>query len=146
MMLSKWDNNDIWPYVNNKYVRSISKGGNIYYTDDFYSDMYHKMKVERMTAVNAYAALGFNIEMLSEARAMSAGTRAIQRMEKKAPFANNIADYDSSKPFEEMMRSYINGNIKKEDLYANMAARLIYLEEMHKVLKKTASQLDADQK
>lgn len=138
--------NEIWNYVNPQYVKSISKNGDIYYTDTFYNELANKMKVEGMSAVEAYSAMGFNTRVLSEARAMSAGTRAIQRMEKRIPFANNVADYDSSKPFEEMMNSYINGSIKKEDLYANMAARLIYLEEMHKVLKKTTSQLETDQK
>jgi len=137
---------EIQPYVNPDYVKSITIDGDIYYTDGFYADMYHKMKVEGMKAVDAYAALGFDIEVLTEARATSAGTRAIHRMEKKAPFSKNIADYDSGKSFEEMMNSYVNGSIKKEDLYANMAARLIYLEEMHKVLKKTASKYKVDQK
>lgn len=145
-MVSEGKDNDVWYYVNHKYVKTISKDGNIYYTDDFYSDMYHKLKAEKMTAVNAYAALGFNTEMLSEARAYCAAARAIQRMEKKAPFVNNIADYDAETSFEEMMTRYANGSLKKEDLYANMATRLIYLEEMYKTVKKKAAQFKADQK
>ena len=145
-MANEEKDNAIWRYVNHKYVRSIAKNGDIYYTDEFYSEMYHKMADEHMSAMKAYAALGFNTEMLSESRAASAGTRAFQRMEKKEPFVNNPADYDSGTTFEEMIMRFSKGNMDKDDLYANMAARLIYLEEMQKALKKTISKCKVDRK
>lgn len=132
--------------INPQYVKTIAFNGDIYYTDDFYEAMYHKMKIENHTAVDAYRLLGFNTDLLTNARALSAGTRAIHRMEKKKAFDKNPADYDSEIPFEQMMAKYVNGSIKKEDLYANMAARLILLEEMQNGLKKTLLQYHEKEK
>ena len=131
---------DLWAYVNPQYVKSIAQNGDIWYTDGFYEELAHKIKDEGMTSVQAYAALGFNTHVLSEARAYCAGKRALQRMEKKTPFADNIADFDSGRSFEDMMSRYFNGDLTEKDLYANMAARLIYLEEMYKALKKTITE------
>lgn len=126
-------------HVNPKYVKSIAQNGDIYYTDEFYETMYQKTEREGLTAVEAYGSLGFNTQVLTEARANSARTRAIRRMEKKGVFEKNPAAYDSDTTFEQMMERYVKGEIDKDDLYANMAARLIVLEEIHKGLKKTIS-------
>jgi len=44
------------------------------------------------------------------------------------------------------MSRYLNGSMTREELYANMAARLIVLEEIHKELKKTISSLPGEKK
>ena len=126
-------------HVNPQYVKSIAQNGDIYYTDAFYEAMYDKTEREGLTAVEAYKSLGFDTQALTEARAFSARARAKQRMEKKKVFAKNPARYDSDTTFEQMMHKYVNGEIDRDDLYANMASRLIVLEEMQKGLKKTIS-------
>ena len=124
-------------HVNPRYVKSIAQNGDIYYTDEFYEAMYEKTGREGLTAVEAYNALGFDTQALTEARAFSARARAIQKMEKKKAFAKNPAAYDSDTTFEQMMSKYINGEMDRDDLYANMASRLIVLESLQKGLKKT---------
>ena len=124
-------------YANHPYVRIIANNGNIYYTEEFYSAMYEKIKGENMTYVEAYNALGFDTAVLTEARANSAGTRAVKMMEKKKLFEKSPADFDSDTTFEEMVKKCVSGEMTRDELYANMAARLIVLEEMNKTLKKT---------
>lgn len=124
-------------YVNPKYVRTIAQNGDIYYTDEFYEATYENTERKGMTAVESYSSLGFNTQFLTEARANGARLRAIRRMEKKSAFEKNIASYDSDTTFEQMMARYVKGEIDRDDLYANMAARLIVLEEIQRGLKKT---------
>ncbi len=124
-------------YVGHPYVRLVAKNGDLYYTDEFYSAMYEKISQDGMNYVEAYNALGFDTNVLTEARANSAGTRAVKKMSNKKFFEKNPADYDSDTSFEEMMRKCANGEMSRDDLYANMAARLIVLETMNNALKKT---------
>lgn len=133
-------------YVNPKYVKSIAQNGDIYYTDDFYEATYENTERGGMTAVESYNSLGFNTQVLTEARAYAARTRAIRRMDKKRAFEKNIAAYDSDTTFEQMISKYVKGEISRDDLYANMAARLIVLEEIHKGLKKTISSFPGEKK
>ena len=133
-------------YANHPYVKTIAKNGDIYYTDEFYAAMYEKITKESMTYVEAYNALGFDTSVLTEDRAYSAGKRAVQRARNRRAFERNPAEFDSDTPFEEMMSRYLNGSMTREELYANMAARLIVLEEIHKELKKTISSLPGEKK
>ena len=126
----------LWEHVKPEYVRTIATNGDIYYTEEFYYEMNKLMEEQGLTAVEAYTALGFDTDFLIVARANSAGTRATKKAANRKLFEKNIADYDSDTTFEEMLKRYHNGEITKEDLYANMAARLIVLEEMQKELKK----------
>lgn len=133
-------------YVNPKYVRTIAQNGDIYYTDEFYEATYENTERKGMTAVESYSSLGFNTQFLTEARANAARMRAIRRMEKKSAFEKNIASYDSDTTFEQMMARYVKGEIDRDDLYANMAARLIVLEEIQRGLKKTVSSYNGTKK
>lgn len=121
----------------NRYVRFVAKNGDLYYTDDFYPAMYEKITQEGMSYVEAYRALGFDTDVLTEARANSAGTRAVKKMANKKFFDKNPADYDSDTTFADMMKKCASGEMSRDDLYANMAARLIVLESMNDTLKKT---------
>jgi len=136
----------IMAYAGHPYVKTIAKNGDIYYTDEFYTAMYEKITKESMTYVEAYNALGFETSILTEDRAYSAGKRAVQRARNRRAFERNPAEFDSDTPFEEMMSRYLNGSMTREELYANMAARLIVLEEIHKELKKTISSLPGEKK
>lgn len=127
---------EIMAYAGHRYVRLIAKNGDFYYTDDFYSAMYEKITQGNMSYVEAYNALGFDTEVLTEARANSAGTRAVKRMKNRKLFEKSPADFDSDTTFEEMVKKCVDGDMSREELYANMAARLIVLEEMNKALKK----------
>ena len=130
-------------YENHQYVRLIANNGNFYYTDDFYAAMHEKITQDNMTYVEAYRALGFDTDVLTEARANSAGMRAVKKMANKKYFEKNPADYDSDTTFEEMIRKCEAGQMSREELYANMASRLIVLESMHETLKKnTQSKLE----
>ena len=131
---------DNMAYVGHPYVRTVASNGDLYYTDEFYSAMYEKITRDGMTYVEAYNALGFNTAILTEARANAAGTRAVKMIQKKKLFEKNIADYDSDTPFDEMVRKCLAGEMTRDELYANMAARIIVLEEVNKeLLKKTKS-------
>ncbi len=123
-------------YGNHKYVSSITKEGNIYYTDAFYSEMAEMMDVKNMTAVEAYQALGFDTSILSEARANSAGTRALKKRHTFKIFEKNPADFNSSTTFEEMVHKCALGEMTRDELYANMASRLIILEAERDSFKK----------
>ena len=136
----------IMAYAGHPYVKTIAKNGDIYYTDEFYAAMYEKITKESMTYVEAYNALGFDTSILTEDRAYSAGKRAVQRARNRRAFERNPAEFDSDTPFDEMMSRYLNGSMTREELYANMAARLIVLEEIHKELKKTISSLPGEKK
>ena len=124
-------------YEGHRYVRLIAKNGDFYYTDDFYPAMYDKITNGNMSYVEAYRSLGFDTHVLTEARANSAGTRAVKKMANKKFFEKNPADYDSDTTFEEMVLKCAKGEMSRDDLYANMAARLIVLETMNDTLKKT---------
>ena len=102
-------------YVNPKYVKSIAQNGDIYYTDDFYEATYENTERGGMTAVESYNSLGFNTQVLTEARAYAARTRAIRRMDKKRAFEKNIAAYDSDTTFEQMIR------IDTEDVFVGIS-------------------------
>lgn len=123
-------------YETNKYVRLIARNGDFYYTDDFCLAMYNKITQEGMNYVEAYNALGFDTNVLTLARANCAGARAVKKMANKKFFEKNPADYDSDTPFWEMVSKCSKGEMGREDLYANMAARLIVLETMNETLKK----------
>ena len=133
-------------HVNPKYVKSIAQNGDIYYTDEFYEAMYKKTEQENLSSVEAYNSLGFDTQILTEARAHAARIRAIRKREKKKAFEKNPAAYDSDTTFEQMMERYTKGEMSRDDLYANMAARLIVLEEIHKGLKKTISSFPEEKK
>ncbi len=77
--------------------------------------------------VEAYNELGFDTSILSEDRANSAGKRAM-KPDPRLAFEKDISKYDASIPFEEMLIKWKNGEMDRDDLYANMAARLIMQE------------------
>lgn len=117
-----------------QYVKSISKDGNIQYTDAFYDAMREQINSGK-SHVEAYNELGFDTNILSEARANCAGTRAM-KPKAEVPFSKDISKYDANITFEEMLIKWKNKKMDKEDLYANMAARLIVLDNMNSGLKK----------
>lgn len=135
----------VMSYAGHRYVRLVAKNGDLYYTDDFYSAMYEKITRDGMNYVEAYNALGFDTSVLTEARANCAGARAVKKMANKRFFEKNPADYDSDTSFEEMIKKCARGEMSRDDLYANMAARLIVLETMNNTLKKT-KQSDPEKK
>lgn len=116
-------------YARTSYVSLIAKNGDIRYTALFYRDMYAQIQSGK-SYVQAYNALGFDTKILSESRANCAGMRAVERAKNPKPFDNKIEDYDSDITFWEMMKKYESGEYDREDLYANMASRLIVMETM----------------
>lgn len=112
------------------YVEKIARNGDIYYTKSFYMDMKEKLEAGQ-TAVEAYNSLGFDTKILTEARANSAGTRAAKMESEPIFFKKDIAAYDSSVTFEQMLKRFEAKEIDADDLYANMASRMIVLETLY---------------
>ncbi len=123
-------------YENHKYVKYVTVEGTLVYTEEFYKLMAEKMTEGNMTAVEAYESLGFDTKILSEARANCAGTRAMQKRFKIKLFEKNPAEFNSRTTFEEMVLKCTRGEMTPDELYANMAARLILLESEVDILKK----------
>lgn len=107
----------------NDYVEEY-RSGRLVYTKKFYQDMHAKIQSGK-TYVQAYKALGFDVEALGEDRANAAGKRAEQMAEDGTLNKARIGDYRGDIPLKQMQ------DLKKMDLDGYMAyleGRCIYLE------------------
>ncbi len=121
-------------FSDNPYVESVTSKG-IQYTRSFYAKMYELMEKKGMTAIAAYTALGFDVEILGKDRANSAGRHAKEMAASSFGFTVNPANYDGSIPSSKMDFS----NMTMEEIYAYMQARIHYTEALLDVIKKNKS-------
>lgn len=104
----------------NPYVETWRKG-RLVYTREFYRDMYDRID-HGMTYVQAYAALGFNVEALGKERANSAGQRAVKMKEDGTLYKISPGDFDGTIPMAQMK------DLSPEERLAYLEARCMYLE------------------
>lgn len=102
------------------YVETWRKG-RLVYTREFYRDMYDRID-HGMTYVQAYAALGFNVEALGTDRANAAGKRAVKMKEDGTLYKISPGDFDGTIPMAQMK------DLTPEERLAYLEARCMYLE------------------
>lgn len=112
----------------NDYVDSFRKG-RLVYVKEFYQDMYKNIHDRHMTYVEAYKALGFNVDELGTDRANAAGKRARQMAKDGTLYKVGPGDFDGTVPMEKMK------NLKGEELTAYLQARCMWLETALEVEK-----------
>ena len=88
-----------------------------------------------MTYVQAYKALGFNVDVLGTDRANACGKRAVKMAEEGKLNTVKPSSYDGSVPLEKM------GPMTLEEKAAYLEARTIYLETLVEAKKKWLSEL-----
>ncbi len=118
--------------LDNPFIYAIH-GKRIFYTKDFYIAMYKKVHDEKMTAIQAYEALGFPVARLGTERARQAAKNAMAKAEKNELFTTDPASYDGSIPLEQM------GPLNPSELCAYLTARCTYLESLVEAQKKIPS-------
>ena len=124
---------EIWEQMDNEFIADYRKG-RIVYSKDFYIAMYKKIQAG-MTYVQAYKALGFNVDVLGTDRANACGKRAVKMAEEGKLNTVKPSSYDGSVPLEKM------GPMTLEEKAAYLEARTIYLETLVEAKKKWLSEL-----
>jgi hypothetical protein len=120
----------------NIYVEKINEQtGKIFYTKQFFIDLYKQLEIGELTAVQAYSKLGFEVEQLGKTRAEQAAKKAREKA-KKNQLRIKMSDFDGSIPREEM------GELTEEEELAYFKARTFYLEKVNMFLKKTSALLE----
>lgn len=122
--------------LDNPFVESYSNG-RITYSRDFHVALYKRIHDDGMTYVQAYRALGFDVDALGENRANAAGRRVMRLAASGRLGAADPASYDGSVPREAM------GQLAPEEELAYLRARNTYLETVIEVQKKLPSILAA---
>lgn len=122
-------------FLDNDYVKQIC-GSKIFYTPDFYIDMYKLITLEKKSYVEAYSALGFDVSKLGKSRAEQAGKNAMKKAEKNKLFTIDPSMYDGTVPLREMP------DLKPEEMLAYLKARTMYLEAVVETQKKIRSALE----
>ena len=117
--------------LNNKYVYSVHEN-KIFYTPQFYEEMYDRMAVKHMTAVEAYESLGFKVDELGVNRADQAGKHAKERHDRNASKGPDFGEYDGSAAIEPDMLE----GLSPDDKVQLLMARCAYLEMCNEFLKK----------
>lgn len=125
---------ELWPTMDNEFVKDY-RDGKIIYTKDFYVALYKKITEKKMTYVEAYKDLGFNISVLGTDRANAAGKRAMKMAEEGKLNTVDPSSYDGSVPQDLM------GDMTPAEELAYLKARNAYLEEAYKLKKKFLSEL-----
>ena len=124
-------------YLDNPYVKAIH-GERIFYNNDFYVAMYKLIHDEKKTYVEAYSALGFDVQVLGENRANQAGKNTMEKAAKNALFTLDPANYDGKVPLEKMPE------LTPEEQLVYYRKRVIYLEIMNDLQKKIVLPLMAN--
>lgn len=114
----------------NEYVDFVSKNGKLLYTNAFYLEINKKLN-EGLNPVEAYKALGFDVDKLGKDRAYAACKRAKVNAEKFQEMSKDPKYYDGSKLREEM------GILSPEEELAYYKSRVIFLEAVNELQKKT---------
>lgn len=127
---------DLARLLDNPFVASYSSG-RITYTRDFNVALHKRINDDGMTCREAYAALGFDVDLLGENRANAAGRRVRRLAESGRLRAADPASYDGSVPRESM------GELAPEEEIAYLRARNLYLEAVIEAQKKLPSLLAA---
>ena len=121
-------------YRDNPYVDHIESNGSIHYTYECYMTLYNKIVHGQMDRLEAYASLGFDLEVVGRDRAKQAAYRAVKMGEKI--IQKNPADYDSTLSVNEILEKAANGEFDKDDLIANLISHSVYMEEVDRSKKK----------
>lgn len=121
-------------YADNPYVDYIEGNGSIHYTYECYDTLYNKIVHGQMDRLEAYASLGFDIEVVGRDRAKQAAYRAVKMGEKV--IRKNPSEYDSTLSVNEILEKAANGEYDKDDLIANLISHSIYMEEVDRSKKK----------
>ena len=121
-------------YADNPYVDYIESNGSIHYTYECYDTLYNKIVHGQMDRLEAYASLGFDIEVVGRDRAKQAAYRAVKMGEKV--IRKNPSEYDSTLSVNEILEKAANGEYDKDDLIANLISHSIYMEEVDRSKKK----------
>ncbi|MGM9543391.1 MAG: hypothetical protein ACI3T9_00255 [Romboutsia timonensis] len=114
----------------NEYIESVSENGKFIYTKSFYLEINKKLN-EGLNPVEAYQALGFDVDKLGKDRAYAACKRAKVNSEKFKKMATDPKYYNGSKLREEM------GELTPEEELAYYKSRVIFLEAVNELQKKT---------
>jgi hypothetical protein len=118
--------------MKNGYVRSVGKRG-IEYTTKFYAEIIDRMQSRHESSTQAYAAMGFDVEVLGAERAYQAAKHARQRqkedrLRRTSPAKFNGTLTEAETPgFDELT---------DEECLAYYQARLIYLQALANAQKK----------
>ena len=121
-------------YVDNPYVEYIEENGSIHYTYECYKTLHDKIVFGEMDRLEAYASLGFDIDVVGMERAKQAAYRAV-KMGKKI-IRKDPADYDATLSIHDIIEKAADGEYDKDDLIANLISHSIYLEEIDRSKKK----------
>lgn len=124
---------DLARLLDNPFVDSYS-GKRITYSRDFNVAMHNAIQ-SGLTYVEAYKSLGFDVSVLGENRAYSAGKRVERLAEAGKLLKTDPACYDGAVPPEQM------GNMAPEEEIAYLRARNRYLEAVIEAQKKLRSLL-----
>lgn len=119
--------------TDNEFVEDL-KGTKLIYTRDFYIALHKKLE-SGMSAVDAYKALGFDVEALGKDRAYAAAQRA-KAMNITDEYLVDPSNYDGSAPREMM------GDLTPAEELAYLKARNLFLEEVVELQKKMPSELE----
>ena len=119
------------PYLDNEFVKAIH-GDKIFYNDDFYAAMVKLIRDEGKSYVEAYQALGFDVNVLGTNRANQAGKNAMKQAEKDTSFTARVASYDGSVPLDKMPK------LDEKEQMAYLTSRVLYLESMLEIQKKNS--------
>ena len=104
----------------NCYVKGITNDCGIMYTDEFYRKLNEKLE-SGTNSLEAYAALGFDVDVLGENRAYAACKRAKQKV---VTAKKQIKYVCGTKPMSEM------GQMTPEEELAYLRSRVHVLENM----------------
>lgn len=91
------------PYLDNPYVKGIL-GDKLVYNQKFYYVMYQHLEEDKMTAVQAYEAMGFKVGILGENRASCAAKRAREKAKNGTLSCADEADDELGKEVPEPSR------------------------------------------
>lgn len=116
----------------NPYVERF-ENGRITYSRNFHVEMYRRIHDQRMTYVQAYEDLGFDVGFLGTNRANNAGKRTMEMYRSNRLFAPDPGDWDGTVPMAEM------GDLAPEQELAYLRARNRYLEAVVQAQKKLPS-------
>ena len=121
-------------YSAHPYVDSVDDDGKLRYTQQFYTELYHRIEFGRMKRLEAYISLGFDIGIVGRSAAKQAAYRAV-KMGKKI-VKKNPSEYDSTLSVSEMLEKAAKGEYDKDDLIANLISHSVFLEEVDRSKKK----------
>jgi hypothetical protein len=126
---------DLEALLANPYVERF-ENGRITYSRGFHAALYAKIHDEHMTYVGAYSALGLDVGVLGENRALAAGRRTME-MARNNQLDRRRIRYDGSVPPDQM------GELAPDEELAYLRARNLYLEAVVQAQKKLRSALAA---